>query len=300
MPGNKANNKYLFHKFEAANNREQSRSTRASRASHLHIMARELSEMGYRHLSPRNLKRKHVDALVKRWLQARLAIVTIKSRVSTMRWLVKSTGRPNVIPRTNAELGIPDRSNAGRASKAFTLTAEQLERVPSPYVRVSLELEQEFGLRREEATKIRPHEADEGTRLVLQASWCKGGRAREVPIRTDRQRDLLERAKALAETTPRALAHPGEDLPQAHQNLRTADLQGGHPGSPRPAARLCAGALRRADALAVSGGRRTVRQGPENAAGTRPGQVGAGHHHEGNGARQTQYYQPVFIEVKGG
>lgn len=202
MPGNKANNKYLFHKFEAANNREQSQSTRASRASHLHIMARELSEMGYRHLSPRNLKRKHVDALVKRWLEARLAIVTIKSRVSTMRWLVKATGRPNVIPRTNAELGIPDRSNAGRASKAFTLTAEQLERVPSPYVRASLELEQEFGLRREEATKIRPHEADQENRLVLQASWCKGGRAREVPIRTDRQRDLLERAKALAETTP--------------------------------------------------------------------------------------------------
>ena len=202
MPGNKANNKYLFHKFEAANNTERSYATQASRASHLHIMARELSEMGYRHLSPRNLRRKHVDALVKRWLEARLAIVTIKSRVSTMRWLARSTGRPNVIPRTNAELGIPDRSNAGRGSKAFTLTAAQLERVPSPYVRVSLELEQEFGLRREEATKIRPHEADQGNRLVLKASWCKGGRAREIPIRTDKQRDLLERAKALAETTP--------------------------------------------------------------------------------------------------
>ena len=202
MPGNKANNKYLFHKFEAANNTERSYATQASRASHLHIMARELSEMGYRHLSPRNLRRKHVDALVKRWLEARLAIVTIKSRVSTMRWLARSTGRPNVIPRTNAELGIPDRSNAGRPSKAFTLTAAQLERVPSPYVRVSLELEQEFGLRREEATKIRPHEADQGNRLVLKASWCKGGRAREIPIRTDKQRDLLERAKALAETTP--------------------------------------------------------------------------------------------------
>ena len=202
MPGNKANNKYLFHKFEAANNTERSYATQASRASHLHIMARELSEMGYRHLSPRNLRRKHVDALVKRWLEARLAIVTIKSRVSTMRWLARSTGRPNVIPRTNAELGIPDRSNAGRPSKAFTLTAAQLERVPSPYVRVSLELEQEFGLRREEATKIRPHEADQGNRLVLKASWCKGGRAREIPIRTDKQRELLERAKALAETTP--------------------------------------------------------------------------------------------------
>ena len=202
MAGNKPNNKYLFHKFEAANNREGSKATQASRASHLHIVARELSEMGYRHLSPRNLKRKHVDALVGHWLQAGLAIVTVKSRMSTVRWLTRKIGKPNVVPRTNAELGIPDRSNAGRASKAFTLTPEMLERVPSPYVRVSLELEETFGLRREEATKIKPHEADQGDRLVLQGSWCKGKRQREVPIRTAEQREALERAKALAETTP--------------------------------------------------------------------------------------------------
>ena len=87
MPGNKPNNKYLFHKFEAANNREGSKATQASRSSHLHIVARELSEMGYRHLSPRNLKRKHVEALVGRWLEAGLAIVTVKSRMATVRWL---------------------------------------------------------------------------------------------------------------------------------------------------------------------------------------------------------------------
>jgi len=91
---------------------------------------------------------------------------------------------------------------AGRRSKAFRLTPEMLERVPSPYVRVSLELEEKFGLRREEATKIRPHAAQQGGWLVLQASWCKGRRERKVPIRTAEQRDLLERAKSLAETTP--------------------------------------------------------------------------------------------------
>ncbi|MDE0205706.1 MAG: integrase domain-containing protein [Candidatus Tectomicrobia bacterium] len=202
MAGNKANNTYLFHKFEAANNREGSRATQASRASHLHIAARQLSEMGYRHLSPRNLKRKHVEALVNHWLQAKLAIVTIKSRVSTVRWLARKIGKPNVVPRTNAELGIPDRSRVANLSKAFTLTPEMLARVPSPYVRVSLELEEKFGLRREEATKIRPNEADKGNRLLLQGSWCKGRKRREIPIRTDEQRRLLERAKELALTTP--------------------------------------------------------------------------------------------------
>ena len=210
MPGNKANNKYLFHKFEAANNRERSKSTQASRASHLHIMARELSDMGFRHLSPRNLKRKHVDALVKRWLEAKLGIVTVKSRMSTMRWLARTIGKPNVVPRTNAELGIPDRSRAGGPSRAFTLTPEALERVSSPYVRVSLELEEKFGLRREEATKIRPHEADHGNKLVLKDSWCKGRRAREIPVRTAEQREVLERAKALADKTPQRSLIPEE------------------------------------------------------------------------------------------
>ena len=202
MPGNKPNNTYLFHKFEAANNREGSQATQASRASHLHIAARELSEMGYRHLSPKNLKRKHVDALVNRWLQAKLAIVTVKSRMSTVRWLARKIGKPNVVPRTNAELGIPERLRDVMPSKAFTLTPEMLERVASPYVRISLELEEKFGLRREEATKIKPHEADRDNRLVLRGSWCKGRRSREIPIRTDEQRQILARAKELARTTP--------------------------------------------------------------------------------------------------
>ena len=231
MPGNKPNNKYLFHKFVAANNTERSRSTQASRSSHLHIVARELSEMGYRHLSPRNLKRKHVDALVKRWLEAKLAIVTIKSRVSTMRWLARTIGKPNVIPRTNAELGIPDRLRDSRVSKAFNLTPEMLERVPSPYVRVSLELEEKFGLRREEAMKIKPHEAYQGDWLVLQASWCKGSRERRIKIRTGQQRELLERAKSLAESTPERSLIPEKTY---KKHLKVYERQTYHAGIRNP------------------------------------------------------------------
>ena len=53
-------------------------------------------------------------------------------------------------------------------------------------------------MRREEAIKIHPRQADHGDRLVLQGSWTKGGRPREVPIRTAAQREVLDRAKALA------------------------------------------------------------------------------------------------------
>ncbi len=67
-------------------------------------------------------------------------------------------------------------------------------------MRVSLELQRAFGMRREEALKVKPRQADHGDWLVLQGSWTKGGRPREVPIRTAAQRDVLERAKALART----------------------------------------------------------------------------------------------------
>jgi integrase len=78
------------------------------------------------------------------------------------------------------------------------LTREQLEKVRDEYVRMSLELQQAFGLRREEAMKIRPCIADQGDHLFLQRSWTKGGRERIVPIRTEQQRELLDRAHRLA------------------------------------------------------------------------------------------------------
>jgi hypothetical protein len=73
-----------------------------------------------------------------------------------------------------------------------------LVKVRDPHVRMSLQLQQAFGLRREEALKCQPAYADRGDRLVLKASWAKGKKAREIPIRTPEQRAVLERAHRLA------------------------------------------------------------------------------------------------------
>jgi integrase len=63
---------------------------------------------------------------------------------------------------------------------------------------MTLELQQAFGLRREEAIKIQPDLADKGDALWLKPSWTKGGRAREIPIRTETQRAALQRARDFA------------------------------------------------------------------------------------------------------
>ncbi|MEX0707245.1 MAG: integrase domain-containing protein, partial [Woeseia sp.] len=53
-----------------------------------------------------------------------------------------------------------------------------------------------FGLRREEAIKFQPKFADRGDHLHLKASWTKGGKARVIPIRTNAQRELIDRIHA--------------------------------------------------------------------------------------------------------
>jgi integrase len=59
-------------------------------------------------------------------------------------------------------------------------------------------IQQALGLRREEAIKFQPSFADRGDHLVLKASWTKGGRERRIPVRTEAQRDILNRARRLA------------------------------------------------------------------------------------------------------
>ena len=63
---------------------------------------------------------------------------------------------------------------------------------------MSLKLQDAFGLRREEAMKFQPRYADRGDRIVLKASWTKGGRARWVPVLNEGQRRVLDEARRLA------------------------------------------------------------------------------------------------------
>jgi hypothetical protein len=83
-------------------------------------------------------------------------------------------------------------------SQSRELSTGDLAKITDPFTELSLKLQAAFGLRREESIKIRPEWADRGDRLVLKASWTKGGRAREIPIRNAHQRQVLEEARQLA------------------------------------------------------------------------------------------------------
>jgi integrase len=178
--------------------REGAYNTQANREHILTLVANELHALGYRGMSARSLKPKHIEALVKDWFARELAIGTIKNRMAAIRWWARKVNKQNVMARSNEHYGIPDRRFVTNESKAKTVTHEQLEKIRDEHVRMSLELQQTFGLRREEAMKFQPSFADRGDHLVLKASWTKGGRERTVPIRTEEQRDVLNRARRLA------------------------------------------------------------------------------------------------------
>ena len=179
-------------------NRDGSFVTQANRAYMLSLMATQLAELGYQKLHAPELKSRHATALVRRWQAEGLAPGTLKNRLSVLRWWAEKIGRPEVLADDNTAYGVPARRTVATASKARVLEADKLAAIRDPYVRMSLELQRAFGLRREESVKVKPRQADQGDRLVLQGSWTKGGRPREVPIRTAAQRDVLDRAKALA------------------------------------------------------------------------------------------------------
>ena len=179
-------------------NRDGSYSTQANRARMLNQIANQLQEMGYRRMTTRSLKPKHVDALVKRWLGEGMAAGTIKNRMNCLRWWAAKVDRRNVIARSNEFYGIPDRQFVSNESKAVAVDSRALSSIQDDFVRMSLELQRAFGLRREEAIKFMPSFADQGDHIRLKAAWTKGGKARVVPILRQDQRAVLDRAHRLA------------------------------------------------------------------------------------------------------
>ena len=178
-------------------NRDGSYSTQGNRARILNQIANQLQEMGYRRMTTRSLKPKHVDALVKRWLSEGMAAGTIKNRMNCLRWWAAKVDRRNVIARSNEFYGIPDRQFVSQHSKAVVVGNDALSSVKDEHVRLSLELQRAFGLRREEAIKFIPGYADQGDHIRLKATWTKGGKTRIVPVLTHEQRAVLNRTHRL-------------------------------------------------------------------------------------------------------
>lgn len=201
-------------------NRDGSFGTQVQRERELTLIANQLHELGYRCMNQRSLKPRHVEALVDLWLKAEIATGTIKNRMSAIRWWARKVNKQNVVARSNDHYGIPNRIFVTNKSKAKSVMETDLAKVRDVHVRMSLRLQQAFGLRREEAIKFMPSVADRGSYLQLKPSWTKGGKARQIPIRTEEQRKLLNLAHKLT--------GKGSLIPSARNYVQQLRIYEGH------------------------------------------------------------------------
>ncbi len=167
--------------------------TRNQRHRGLQLMARDLRGLGFKLPAASSLKPRHVEALLGHWRSSGLSAGTMKNRMGWLRWWAGRVRKPNVVPRDNDSAGIEKRSSFN-GNRAHTTRAEK--RATLPYrVQLALRLQMAFGMRLEESLKFRVSQADKGDRLAMQSSWCKGGRAREIPVTHERQRALLDEVR---------------------------------------------------------------------------------------------------------
>lgn len=185
-----------------SHNKDGSFSTQASRRATLHQIAVDLRQLGFFNLSVHGLKPKHIEKIINHWKAQSLREGTIKNRMSHLRWLSQKINKPAIVARSNAHYGIANRTYVTNISKAKHVENSVIGQVKDERLKYSFLLQQEFGLRREEAIKFQPKFAvthDKPGFIRLKASWCKGGRERYVPIKNKQQQALV---RELAQSFP--------------------------------------------------------------------------------------------------
>lgn len=172
-------------------NKDGSYSTQNSRKERLQKIANILHESGYKNMNATSLKPKHIDALIKHWNETETSVGTIKNYMTSLRWWAEKINKSSIISKNNAHYGIGERKFVTNTDKGQDLEPEKLKLIKDEHLKLSLELQAKFGLRREESIKFMPNYADKGTHILLKGTWTKGGKERSIPVTTNEQRDLL-------------------------------------------------------------------------------------------------------------
>lgn len=189
------------------NDNSGSYASKHDRKGILNHFVKDLVTLSYKLPAIQNIKSKHITAVVEHWKQQGRSSGTIKNRLSAIRHMAVLMNKADVVPSNQALLIAPRQYVT---SKNRAINQADFSNIKSPEIKLSLELQRVFGLRREEALKIKPQLADKQDKLELQPSWCKGGRGRTIPIRTEEQRYWLDQAKMLTENTSGSLIPEGK------------------------------------------------------------------------------------------
>ena len=167
----------------------------ASCADMRHMLNRcikDLHELGYKVGHIQGLKPKHVHILVEHWKKQDKNPATIKNYMSKLRKVAILLDKPSLVKPCNDDYQITHRSYAPTYNKAIHQI--DFSECTDPMIRLSLEAQSLFGLRREESMKLILSEAWVGDSLRIKPSWTKGGIGRTLQITNNEQRQWLVKA----------------------------------------------------------------------------------------------------------
>ena len=170
----------------------------ASQADMRHMLFRcikDLHALGYKVGHVKGLQPKHIFALVEHWKAQNKSPATIKNYMSKLRMTARLLDKANLIKPDNAAYHIDKRAYAPTQNKAIHHI--DLTKCTDPYIRLSLEGQALFGLRREESMKFTVREAVNGNTIIIKPSWTKGGIGRTLDITHDLQRQWLNKVAQL-------------------------------------------------------------------------------------------------------
>jgi hypothetical protein len=137
---------------------------------------------------------------------AHLASSTLEKYATAFRLIAESIGKANIVPRSNKELGgrkaaeryAPKIGDAGKLEAIRGNLATLAARDPDKrYLLAAHDMRQAFGLRAAESLascKV----VQRGGKQYLEPSMTKGGRSREIEVKTAAQRDAVAAVRTLA------------------------------------------------------------------------------------------------------
>ncbi len=164
----------------------------------------------------RHLKTKHIFGVLFDMKASGRSATTIASYATAARQIASAIGKQNIVPKTNAELGI---SRAGERLKPVAADTAKIVEITQAlhqkgeWLGLAAELRSQFGLRAKES--LMSNEVREGC-LVIRGA--KGGRPRSIEIRTSEQAALVEQVQVhIQERGQTSLIPQGMSLKQGYK-----------------------------------------------------------------------------------
>ncbi len=167
--------------------------------------------------SLRHMKTKHVTRFFDHLKAEGLSASTKANYATAMRTIAHAIGKDNIVPRNNADLGINriDRYQPKQADISKMEKVREALYSKSEWQGLAADMQMAFGLRVKESLLSHSTVIRDGKEFLV-VEGAKGGRPRDLEVKTEAQREILQRVN------DHIAATGGKSLISQHLNLKQA------------------------------------------------------------------------------